>query len=175
MLDSVLGFFSSSGVGAIVGAVGSWAAKREARKIKQLDNEHEKDMANIGIQETKQEHEHAMALADKEIQKLKQEGETKIEIGELGAFTESLKTLGKNSGVLWVDAVRSLMRPLITTYLLALTTYIAYLVNSKAGGIEALPPSEIYALYSHIINQTMFLTTVAVTWWFGSRDWGKAR
>ncbi len=169
MLEGLLTIASSSGLGAVIGAVGSWATKRENRKMKEIDNAHEERMAEIETQQMEMEHNHALSLADKQIEQAQVEGEIEKDIAETNAFTESLKSQKILTNIKFVDAIRFLMRPLITVYLLAMMSYLAYNIHMLVNGLDALPISQIAALYTQIISQLMFLTTTAVTWWFGSR------
>ncbi|ABC28924.1 hypothetical protein HCH_02094 [Hahella chejuensis KCTC 2396] len=69
----------------------------------------------------------------------------------------------------FVDAIRDLMRPLITVYLLILATFVTLNISRHLGGVGALSPVDLMVLYKEAIAQMLFLTTTAVTWWFGSR------
>ncbi|MBU6955983.1 hypothetical protein KP814_31850 [Hahella sp. HN01] len=69
----------------------------------------------------------------------------------------------------FVDAIRGLMRPLITVYLLILATFVTLNISRHLGGVGALSPVDLMALYKEAIAKMLFLTTTAVTWWFGSR------
>jgi len=169
MLDAILGIASSSGLGAIVGLVGSWMAKREQRKLDELNNAHEISMAEIDLRRDEAESKQALAMADKQIEQAQAESEIASEVAAGEAFSLSQETANKSSGVQWVDGIRSLMRPVITIYLLIVVTYITYNIHQTLGGLNALGTSDLYSLYSHIINQTVFLAVTATLWWFGSR------
>ena len=168
-VDAVLGIASSSGLGAIVGLVGSYMAKREQRKLDEMNNSHEKDMARIDLERDAAESAQALQMADKQIEQTQAEAEIASEVSAGEAFTTSQLMANKPSGSTWVDALRSLMRPLITIYLLVIVTYITFNIHATLGGLDALGKDELFALYTHIINQTVFLTVTAVLWWFGSR------
>jgi hypothetical protein len=173
MIDAIVGLFSSSGLGAIVGAVGSWLNKREERANLKLQFEHEQAMTELSIREVTLTQSHELQLADKQIQRAQAEGDIAAELSELQTFGESVKSGAKNTGIMFVDAVRGLMRPLITVYLLIVSSYIAYQVSALVGGVESLSADELYDMYRDVISQLIFLTTVAVTWWFGTRPSGK--
>ncbi len=55
---------------------------------------------------------------------------------------------------------------MLPIYLLAIATMATIKLNGFVGGREALKTIE---LYQDVINQILFLTATAVTWWFGSR------
>lgn len=169
MLDAILGIASSSGLGAIVGLVGSYMAKREQRKSDELNNLHELSMAEVDLKRDAAESEQALAMADKKIDMTIAEADIQSEISAGEAFTASQLVSSKPVGIKWIDGVRSLMRPAITIYLLVIVTFITYNISALLGGLNSLPVSDLYTLYSHIINQAVFLTVTAVLWWFGSR------
>ena len=170
MLEAILGIASSSGLGALVGLAGSFLAKREQRKLNEMNNAHELSMAKVDIERDAAESVQALAMADKQIEHAQAEAEIASEVSAGEAFTASQKGGNKKSGVKFVDGVRALMRPLITLYLLIVVTLISYNLHLLLEGMEALNIDELYALYKHIINQTVFLTVTAVLWWFGSRN-----
>jgi len=169
MLDAILGIASSSGLGAIVGLVGSYMAKREQRKLDEMNNTHALSMAKVDMERDAAESAQALQMADKQIEHAVAEGAIQSDIVAGEAFTASQMMASQPSGTKWVDGIRSAMRPLITIYLLVIVTLITYNLGNLLGGLGGLPVSELYALYSHIINQAVFLTVTAVLWWFGSR------
>tara|TARA_R110002096_G_scaffold174100_1_gene349821 strand:+ start:695 stop:1219 length:525 start_codon:yes stop_codon:yes gene_type:complete len=169
MLDAIIGIASSSGLGAIVGLVGSYMAKREQRKLDEMNNVHDVRMAKIDMERDAAESAQALQMADKQIEQSQAEAEIASEVSAGEAFTASQLMANQASGVTWVDGLRSLMRPLITIYLLVIVTYITANLHTSLGGLDALAQADLFKLYTHIINQTVFLTVTAVLWWFGSR------
>ncbi|MDF2178374.1 hypothetical protein P2G88_08930 [Aliiglaciecola sp. CAU 1673] len=170
MLEAIVGIFSSSGLGAIVGLFGSWLTKREERRNMALKLEFEVKMAEIRKAEAEMEFNHELALADKQIERAQVEGEIQRDVAEMAAFKESLKEQQQMYEIKFVDAVRGLMRPLITVYLLIIATYVTLKIGGFVGGMEgAMPEQEMVIMYKDTIAQVMFLVTTAVTWWFGSR------
>ena len=170
MIEGLVSIFSSSGLGAIVGLFGSWLTKREERRNMELKYEYDVKMAEIRKSEAALEFNHELALADKQIERAQVEGEIQRDVGELNAFTQGLKEQQLMYNVKFVDAIRGLMRPLITIYLLVIGTYVAINIGGYVGGIEsAITGPEMIEMYKDTIGQVMFLLTTAVTWWFGSR------
>ena len=169
MLEIISGLLSSSGLGAIVGIAGSWLTKREERKSAQLKYDHDRHMANIRVKEFELEASHELAIADKQIQRSETEGNIAIDLKETDAFTESLKSMSKSTGIKFVDGIRGMMRPLITIYVLILSTIISMEIGTLIGGLDTIPQGKLISMYRYIIEQLIFLTTVAVTWWFGTR------
>ena len=165
----IVDLFSTGGMGAIIGLAGSWLTKREKRKEAELNLQREIELGKLRLDELAAESEHELAMADKQMQRAELEGDIVVEKAEVDAFTESLKSQAKSTGILIIDAVRGLMRPLITVFLLGVSAWLAYSVNGLVGGLSSLDSKAIYALYDQIIQQIIFLTVTAVTWWFGSR------
>jgi hypothetical protein len=169
MLEAILGIASSSGLGAIVGLAGSYMAKREQRKLDEMNNIHEKDMARIDLERDAAESAQALQMADKQIEQSQAEAEIASEVSAGEAFTASQLMGNKPSGPSIMDQFRTAMRPLITIFLLVMVSVLTYKIQKLLGGLESLQVAELFALYTHIINQTVFLTVTAVLWWFGSR------
>jgi len=169
MLDAILGIASSSGLGAVVGLVGSYLAKREQRKITEMNQSHELLIGELDLKRDSAEATQALLMADKQIEQAEAEASIQNEVQAGHAFVASQVAASKSSGSVLVDSVRNLMRPAITIYLLVIVTVITYQLNVLLGGLVSLPVDELYKLYSHVINQAVFLTVTAVLWWFGSR------
>lgn len=169
MLSTLVDILTSSGAGAGLGLFGSWLTKREERLGMRLAMEKELALAKLTKEEAALEMEHALAMADKEHVRALTEGEMKTEIAEISAFRESLKQNTVKTGLAFIDTLRGLMRPLITAYLLLLATWISLELSSLTGGFKALPAPLLASLFEDIIQEILFLTTTAVTWWFGSR------
>lgn len=168
-METLLSILTSTGLGGIIGVVGSWLTKREERKNLQLQYDHDIKMAEIQKEEARAEAEHELAMADKQIERAQVEGEIAIGQEEMEAFKEGLKEQGKTYGIKIVDAVRGLMRPVITIYLLIIATMVAIKINSLVGGLQSINVDELLIQYKSVIDQMLFLTATAVTWWFGSR------
>lgn len=175
MLDAIVGIFSSSGLGAIVGLFGSWLTKREERRNAELKYDYEVKMAQIRKQEAELEFNHELALADKKMEQAKTEGEIKMDIQEIEALRDSMKEQQMTYGIKFVDALRGMMRPVITIYLLLVASYVAFKIGGYIGGLEAIDTEELVSMYKDTISQVMFLLTTAVTWWFGSRPSSKRK
>lgn len=171
MLDAIVGLATSSGVGAVVGVVGNWLGKIEERKQAIVDNEHERAMRVHDLQELKLSQTHSLDLAERQLAQTETEGEIAADVKDADAFIESIKA-DQATGVGWVDAVRAMMRPLLSVYLVGLTTYVAVVVFIRLGGVESLPEDQLLELAEQIIQQVLFLTTAAVMWHFGSRRQG---
>ncbi|MEZ7984263.1 MAG: hypothetical protein QMB64_00375 [Pseudomonadales bacterium] len=174
-MEALLSILTSTGAGGIIGVVGSWLTKREERKNTQLQFERDVKMAEIRKDEAKIEADHELALADKQIERAQVEGSVAVDQAEVEAFTQGLKEQSKTYGIKAVDGIRGLMRPLITVYLLVIATLLTLKINQLVGGLDSLEMSELKGIYDNVINQMLFLTATAVTWWFGSRPSSQRR
>lgn len=174
-MEALLSILTSTGAGGIIGVVGSWLTKREERKNIQLQFERDVKLAEIRKDEAKIEADHELALADKQIERAQVEGSVAIDQAEVEAFTEGLKEQSKTYGIKAVDGIRGLMRPIITVYLLIIATLLTLKINQLVGGLDSLEMSELKGIYDNVINQMLFLTATAVTWWFGSRPSSQRR
>jgi len=174
-MEALLSILTSTGAGGIIGVVGSWLTKREERKNIQLQLERDVKLAEIRKDEAKIEADHELALADKQIERAQVEGSVAIDQAKIEAFTDDLKEQSKNYGIKVVDGIRGLMRPLITIYLLVIATLLTLKINQLVGGLDSLEMSELKGIYDNVINQMLFLTATAVTWWFGSRPSSQRR
>lgn len=175
MFSSILSLFTSPGLGAITGLIGSWAAKREERKILEINNGHDLEMAKVDQLRETADHQHSLALADKGIEQAALEGEIAVDIAEMGNIQTAINAQARPSGMVLVDAALRFVRPVITAYLLILISYIGYQIHVLVGGLTAIPTTEIVGIYIFLIEAIMFLTTTAVAWWFGSRGKPSAR
>ncbi len=168
-MDFLLDLFSGGGVsaiagglGAITGIIGNWLVKREERKtlIIEFDQQHKMAILNG---------EQQLQLASSERKTLSIKGDVAIDTTEAQAFKDSLAVSAKLVGVGFVDGIRGLMRPLITVFLLVMCSILAFNIHDLVGGLESLTSNSVFQLYRDIIFQLLFLTSTAVTWWFGSR------
>ena len=174
-MEALLSILTSTGAGGIIGVVGSWLTKREERKNIQLQFERDVKLAEIRKDEAKIEADHELALADKQIERAQVEGSVAIDQAEVEAFSKGLKEQSKTYGIKAVDGIRGLMRPVITVYLLVIATLLTLKINELVGGLDSLEMSELKGIYDNVINQMLFLTATAVTWWFGSRPSSQRR
>ena len=175
IVGSIVDVMSSGGLGAIVGAIGGFVAKREERKNLELNIQREIELAKIRTNELQLEQNHELMMADKQVARAQTEAEIAQELKAGDAFIESIRMAGKDTGILIVDAVRGLMRPLITSYLLIVTTVLFFEVQRVIGGLDNLPTDTVTEIYMVLIKQIVFLTVTAVSWWFATRPGNSVR
>lgn len=151
----ILELLSSSAVGTALGGLFSWLNRVEERKTLAEKQAHERDM--LGLQA-----EAAMAQSKAALD------QTRV-AGELRAFQSSVETGRERSGIRWVDAVISLMRPGLTLLLFGLTVWLAIRLSRQVDGIEGIPTTDAVELWRHLVYELVFLASTAMAWWFGAR------
>lgn len=163
MLEALIPLFST-----IFGTVGALCKGHQERKLRTLELEYGLKNRDKDLEELKVENEHRQRIAQTE-------AETAREISVDKTLQASYTAIGpmfKDSQSPWlraVDGFTALMRPMITLYLLVVTTYMASCVNEVVDGLNALQPTELVGLYKNIIMSLISLTMTTVGWWFGSR------
>lgn len=145
MLESFLAIMSSSGVGALAGGLFGWLNKREDRKTRKSDQAFELDRIR------------AQSSAD-------------TTTSEARAFEESQKTLSRVA-----DAIKAMVRPIITGALLWMVYRIMMQLETLTGGIQTFPAEMAIDLYREIVLNIICLASTAVSWWFASRPSSVAR
>lgn len=112
------------------------------------------------------ERKHELSMFDKQLEMERLTIDSKVAIAQertygqgLEALTEALKGEGKRTGIAWVDAVSSLVRPVVTYWFMAIymmikTTAIVMVVND-AGWVAAMDTAwtaNDAALFAGILN-----------------------
>lgn len=161
--------FTSGGFGAVTGLLGGWLAKKEARKLAELEFGHEEKMAEIASAEARAERDQALALGEQNQQLAEIEGAQVVEEKTIDAFAQSIKSQGSQVGSPKLDFVLKLIRPIITFWLLWMMASIYNNLDNLTGGLAELSSAEQFSLYMTIVDAIIFLTTTAVGWWFASR------
>ena len=158
MLDDVIGLASTGGVGAALGLVGGIFSKWiDLRKQKQ-DYQNKLEMAKVRLTEAKLEQSHELAMADKQMERSQIEAEIQADINDSNALVESIRAASVSSGVPFVEAVKGLMRPLITAVLLVFGIWLTASIWLDVGGLDAFTQKELIELFNYVIRQMIFLT-----------------
>lgn len=176
MIDTIaatLSDIASGGLlGGAVGILGTWLKGREERELLKIKQGHELAMreasraemeleATLSLKQTEAEFAGKQAIAQTEADAAK-------EVAAASLMSASYQQDRASYGIKAVDAIRGLMRPLITLYLLGVMTAIAWhLYNLDV--IAAVSPGEAWSLFSVVARDATFLAVTAVTWWFGTR------
>ena len=139
MIEAVGTIIASSGFGSVVGGVFGWLNRKEDRKDRQDERNHERAM--VGLQ-----------------------SDADVQTANSRAFEESQKTKSA-----FGDAIKSAVRPLITAALLYQSYIILVSLEALTGGLRSLSPDLTLALYRDIVLNVISLTATCVSWWFASR------
>lgn len=177
MLDAVLNLFGGGVLGGLIGLAGAWLKAREERAKMELEQQHQKDMRQLDLQEMQAEADLKLRQTETEFagkQAIAEtEAEAAMDVAASQALTASYKHDKATYGIRFVDAIRGLMRPVITIYLLGILSLIAW----QLYGIEAIASIDAqtaWKLFSDVVRDATFLAVTAVTWWFGSRPNSRA-
>ena len=123
------------------------------------------------LEEKKVDQAHELVLLDKHAAVRGQELENERAIAEVDAVARQVVASYQNDAAVlpahgWVADVKALFRPFITMMLVALSAAIYFTFDPMNG----LNP-----LQERIIASMLFLTEVAVTWWFADRARASSR
>ncbi len=150
-------------LGAGVGAVAQYFQRRQEQAFKKEEWAHESHLLELNMRARAAETEQELAIVSQQ--------------GAWNGLGESLKAdaaAGRNAPS-WVNAVRSLFRPVLTSGLLVLV----YLVwRDLLAGLDAersllsavLSEAEVKELLRYIVFSLVFAASTAVVWWFGDRS-----
>lgn len=164
MLSFILGMFGSSGFGSILGCVGGLANRFMDLKLKNLD-----------IEKAKLDNQFELAKMEAETSQLKMEWEAKAQVASIEAAgqvdTEAYKAMAASYdndkatyGIPWLDAIRGLVRPIVTMIFVGVSLFFAAIVF-KANRANILPLES----YVKIIDWLLLEAGVVIGWWFASR------
>ena len=137
-------------LGTLVGRVFGWLEEREKIKRLAIQNEHELKLQQMQFDARSAEREHEYAITE-----LSTEADMRT-----GSYQQDAAI---GSTYRWVNAVRALMRPLLTVISISAVMYVITLLN-QLGDYSGLRDGP---------TQLNFLATTAFVWWFGSRDTSK--
>lgn len=176
MIDGILaaigGLASGGLLGGAVGLFGTWLKGREEREMFKLKNAHDLAMREASRAEMELEHTLRLRQTEEEFAGKMAIAETEANAAmEVAASQALIASYGHDAtryGGGLVDAVRGLMRPAITLYLLAVMSVIAWNLY-QMNAIEQVQPSEAWRLFALVVQDAVFLCVTAVTWWFGTR------
>jgi hypothetical protein len=137
-------------LGTLVGRVFGWLEEREKIKRLAIQNEHELKLQQMQFDARSAEREYEYAIT------------------ELSTEADMRTSSYQQDGVIgstykWVNAVRALMRPLLTVMAISALMYVIILLNQLGD----------YTGLREAMAQLNFLAMTAYVWWFGSRDTSK--
>lgn len=179
----ILGSLFGGGITGILGAV--FTKVVEYKNQKRADA-HEIKMAEVERETMKLEQAGKIKIAVKESEAemdvAKTEAEAEKYLADVDAFWKSVEAdkasflTGKVRGTAFtsfvftiVDALRGVVRPLLTFYMAILLTWIAstlYSIVKLSGGVD---PDQAFVLLKLMISGLLYIGTVVILWWFGTR------
>lgn len=181
MLEILGTIFGSIFSGGATGLIGVILQRWSDYKNKQLD---------LQLEAQKQAHEISLRRVDAEIMAQEWAARTKVAqveaagreaVADAGAFAESYKLeparysdgVKPSRGQGWVlvllDAFRGCIRPLLTVYLCALTTFVWWQARTVLNA-EDLDTAAALDVWKMVVGTILYLTTTCVLWWFGTRN-----
>jgi hypothetical protein len=178
LLGTIFGSIFSGGATGLIGVV---LQRFADYKNKQLDMKLEAQRAENEIAKRRVD---AEIMAQEWAGRLKvaqEEGETAKDVAATNAFAQSLwkepdrysyaATLTPQQQWVMVilDALRGVVRPFLTVYLCALTTYVWFQVRQTLSA-EDLSSDSALDVWKMVVGQILYLTTTVVLWWFGTRN-----
>jgi len=187
-------------LGGVTGLIGNAFTTWFKYKNAKMENEHKENMVKLESQAMVQE-----AQMQIEVTKSRIEGEVELadaaafdtsqEVGNQKLFHEKwidmLMEAGRTkkwTGWIYnligtfiaaafalVDWLNAAMRPSLTIYLVASSSYITYLAWQimQQAGLDAMTATQAVGIFNQVTSTMIFLAVSAVTWWFGDRTMSK--
>lgn len=183
-MEFILGLLGTGGLGPVLsglsGLIGGWLTKRENRKTLEITNAHEVRMAQVDQKAAEFELQASITLAEKQIDLTRAEGEVQMDVAqaqaeadvardEAAAFSYGIREANKPTGHSFVDQFRAVTRPLLTWFLFIFVVTIFGVLQAKVGNIVAEDTELLVKLYVYLVQSTIYLFIMAVSWWFMSR------
>lgn len=183
-MEFLVGLLGTGGLGTVFsgisGLVGGWLTKRENRKMFELTSAHELAMAVQDQKAAEFELQATIELAERKIDLAQAEGkvaedlidaqsEADISASDARAFASALAADQGSTGHAGVDKFRALTRPLITWSLYLFILVIFWVLHSQVGDIVAEDTELLVKLYVYLVQSTIYLFIMSVSWWFASR------
>lgn len=182
LLDTIGGLAGNILSGGVTGILGVAVQRVADYKNKQLD-----------LELNKQKLDNDLALKNLDLQIMGQEWAQRTKVAEIDAsaktevsadtafaasFNEPQRyapTAGLTLGQAWLltilDFIRGIVRPGLTIYLSLVATLLYWQTRQLVPTVD---PAQATHLMATIVDSLLYLTTTCVTWWFGTRNKGKA-
>ena len=154
--------------GGLMGAIGSLVTNiTEIFKQKQMDK-HEMEMRRLDLEAMDKEYEMMRENSADELMESSYEHDSSV----LQSIVKKVKPNPIASLlIIIIEAIRALVRPVLTIYLI----YEVHVVRSdvdavlQRAGVDGLDVTQALALYGEVSQMVLFLASMAVAWWFGTR------
>lgn len=149
-------------VGSVFGSVFKYFKAKQDMQFEQLRWAHEDKLLEMQMQAKIIESEHELAVV--------------AQSGSWSALKESMaKLTAAGESYKWVNAIKDLFRPFITTMLAILAYVIFYdlMQMFEASERSALgmvfTPEQAVELITYIVYSMIFASTTSLVWWFADR------
>jgi len=177
-LSGILAGGATGILGVVLQRLFDWLHVREQAKQRAADQQFELEKRRIDIEITKSEWEGRVKVAATEADAAKDVAESQAFGASLLKEPERYATGDRPQGALgtlgWfllalTDVLRGIVRPLLTVYLCALTTYVWWQVRQLLS-VEDLDPDRVLDVWKMVVGTILYLTTTCILWWFGTRN-----
>ncbi len=169
MIEALLGAVGGGATVLIGTGIHAWLQRGEQKRAQ----EHALAMREMDLKELDREAELALRRVEAEAQSRLAEAQQERLVAQDAAAakmrTASYQQDEARYGGGWVDAVRGLMRPAITAFLLLMSLAVGWSVWHLLGGMEHLPAEMLLEIQRKLVDALIYLSTTAVVWWFGGR------
>lgn len=178
MLGTILASVLSGGATGLLGMafqrLFDWLHVRETIKLQQLNHAHELSMRDKDREILTAEWAGRLRVADREAT-----GKENVAADE--AFGKSLfkeperysfapkMTKNQQWVMVFLDFCRGIIRPFLTMYLCALTSYVWWQVYNLLS-VEDLTNEQVLEIWKLVVGTILYLTTTCILWWFGVRN-----
>lgn len=146
--------------GSIVGALGAAFNKWHDAKTRIKEKE-------LELQQIKLLNEHEEKLMEMKIESVTKEMEYKGLTESIQSDRATYSAGSTNPWLIFVDVVRGLMRPALTSMLLIYMMWTLFFLTRTYNVV--LSDSQVYQLVYSIVDNLVVCSSIALTWWFGSR------
>ena len=140
-------------VGSVLGQVSRFFQEKQRQAWEQKKWDHEKALIELNMQAKSHETEMELKI-------------TQSQGSWTGLATSINADMSSGESYKWVNAVKKLFRPFVTTLL----WIIAYVVFRQTEGMEELSVTQEY-----MVETIYFTAATATLWWFGDRAFTPAR
>lgn len=166
-LVDILGSVVTGGVTGLIGTALSRFADFQTKKTEFVHEEKMRELdAAIMAQEWAAKTQVASIEADAVMEKADAEAFAKS-FNEPERYSERVRATKAQGWVLIaLDAIRGAVRPGLTVYLCAITTYLYWDAHSAMSSMGVMDTTK---LVNQIVTTVLYLNTVSCTWWFGTR------
>ncbi|MBN1664841.1 MAG: hypothetical protein JW943_14670 [Deltaproteobacteria bacterium] len=186
-MESLLSFLGSAAFGGVTGLLGGLVNRVFDFFTTKARYQHEEVMLDKNLEITKVEAERAVIIAreqaftERELAEYEAMGKSfetdKVTFASAGLIDSASSWVKSFSALVFtiVDFIRGMTRPGITLYMCILTTLIYFQIAAvieQAEG-QVFTPDEALKIIKMLVEGVIYLTTMAVGWWFATR--AKAR